>query len=181
MPTAPTGKAGQQQGTMPTAPTGQSIQRNDPAQSYIGTDRYSIAETYASVSGYGTVYIGDSAPVITSVSESYAAAALLDHLAKNGGMATFAEIEALFDKIGYIYRGECYIAAGDNLVTWYGWSESAVNMLNRLIVSEKVRIAADESGEAAVTEELSGIPEADGFGDYTELHRISAVIELCSR
>ena len=180
MPTAPTGEAGQQQGTMPTAPAGQSIQQNVPAPSYIGTDRYSTAETYASVPGYGTVYSSDSAPVITSVSESYAAAALLDHLAKNGGKADFAEIEALFDKIGYIYRGECYIAAGDNLVTWYGWSESAVNMLNRLIVSEKVRIAADESGEAAVPEEVSGIPEADGFGNYTELHRISAVIELCS-
>ena len=180
MPTAPTGEAGQQQGTIPTAPAGQSIQQNVPTPSYIGTDRYSTAEMYASVPGYGTVYSSDSAPVITSVSESYAAAALLDHLAKNGGKAVFAEIEALFDKIGYIYRGECYIAAGDNLVTWYGWSESAVNMLNRLIVSEKVRIAADESGEAAVPEELSGIPEADGFGDYTELHRISAVIELCS-
>ena len=180
MPTVPTGQTGQQQGTMPTAPAGQSIQQNVPAPSYIGTDRYSTAEMYASVPGYGTVYSSDSAPVITSVSESYAAAALLDHLAKNGGKADFAEIEALFDKIGYIYRGECYIAAGDNLVTWYGWSESAVNMLNRLIVSEKVRIAADESGEAAVPEELSGIPEADGFGDYTELHRISAVIELCS-
>ena len=188
MPTPPTGEAGQQ-GTMPTPPTGETEQQEtmptpptDEAEqqqsiyvpSVVGKGIYFSSPASASVPGYGTVYSSDYESVVTVVSDTYAAAALLNYLAENGGKASFAEIESLFDRIGYNYRGECYISAGNSLVAWYGWSERAVNVLNSLISGEKIRITADESG-------ITSVPEVNGSGAYTGLNRIFAVIELCSR
>lgn len=84
---------------------------------------------------------------INAMNKQHLSAVILDYIATNSE-ASYAEIELLFDKNGFDYRGdiEIHSSTNDNVIFWAGWNEEAVSLIGELIKTGKIkRIARDRS------------------------------------
>ena len=58
---------------------------------------------------------------------------VFEYICKNGD-TSYAELQWLFDKVGFDYRGEfeIYSPVNDNVIFWCGWNREAIEILNEL-------------------------------------------------
>lgn len=66
--------------------------------------------------------------------------AILNYIDVNKEMS-YAELELLFDKTGFDYRGdiEMYSATNENVIFWTGWNDEAVSLIGDLIREGKIK------------------------------------------
>lgn len=57
---------------------------------------------------------------------------------------SFAEIERLYERLGYDYKGDCSLCVHDNecLLLWLNWTQEACDIINELVMTEKVHLDA---------------------------------------
>lgn len=74
------------------------------------------------------------------MNKQHLSAVILDYIATNSE-ASYAEIELLFDKNGFDYRGdiEIHSSTNDNVIFWAGWNEEAVSLIGDLIREGKIK------------------------------------------
>ena len=172
---------GSQQGQFPAMPDNDTITVSAPVNSgsgrtYISDYDYTESKVSASVTGSGTAY--GYASYFTKATVSDAEKSLAAYLKAAGGKVDFTDIEALFDRIGYDYKGSRYVEICDNLYVWYGWSAEAADMFRGLVENGTIvlTIDADNAGEAS--DKLTALPAARLLADYKNPHYAPVVISL---
>ncbi|MBR5089925.1 MAG: hypothetical protein IK093_10905, partial [Ruminiclostridium sp.] len=150
--------------------TQETAQIYEASRRYRNSTRYTDSATRATVSGSGVFY---SDEVLTDAEK--AAAALEKYLKENNGKATFTRIEDIFSEAGFDYTGRNFVTVADRTAVWYGWSDEAVEILDRLIAGGKVKLTVDSESSGNVSRQLSGAMSKS----LQKMTWVYAFIELC--
>lgn len=93
--------------------------------------------------------------------------------------STFSEIEGLFEREGFDYRGESSVELrpGANIMLWYGWNREAVNLILDLSHGGEIVFHPASWIERMCFGKAFSLPIAKQPGhDYKKLHWLPVVV-----
>lgn len=104
---------------------------------------------------------------------------ILDYVRKNNNVS-FVEIEELFEKSDFSYKGEYSlnnIGGYENIIIWVGWNKEAISLINELMKEKKVYTTTCNVLVYLIDGKYLGYPIAKRLYNYKKVHWAPTVIK----
>lgn len=96
---------------------------------------------------------------------------------KNHKGTSYVELESLFDKLGFEWRGNLETCSDvcDNVIYWYGWNKEALNILNSLQHDELIEKQPADLLVYLIDGKRLDLPLVKKFKEYKTPHWLPVV------